>query len=79
MILSYLRALLTVHSLSPSLDMTITVTNDIPYGELAAQKLDLYVPAPSSSDRERSPIVCFVHGGAWRAYALLTVRLPFPS
>jgi len=47
--------------------MSIAITNDIPYGELAAQRLDLYIPATSSSERDRPPMICFVHGGAWRS------------
>ncbi len=35
---------------------------DIPYGESAREKLDLFLP-----DRENPPVLLFIHGGYWQA------------
>jgi acetyl esterase/lipase len=37
-----------------------TVINDIPYGTLAGQKLDVY-----PSQKANSPLIILIHGGAW--------------
>ncbi|KLO12241.1 alpha/beta-hydrolase [Schizopora paradoxa] len=56
---------------------------DVEYGSSSAQKLDLYWPSTLQGADEPSkakPLICFVHGGAWRAedksdHAGLAIRL----
>jgi acetyl esterase/lipase len=40
----------------------ITITNDLTYGPLERQKLDVYAPKNASN----APVLLFVHGGSWR-------------
>lgn len=42
----------------------LTVHKDLPYGEHARQKLDLYLP----KQRGIHPVLVFVHGGTWQKY-----------
>lgn len=41
---------------------SITITNDLAYGPLERQKLDVYAPKNASN----APVLLFVHGGSWR-------------
>lgn len=42
-----------------------SAVRDVPYGEHARQRLDLYRPAAPPSERPR-PVVVWIHGGGWR-------------
>lgn len=42
-----------------------TVKSDIPYGSLARQRLDIYVPA--HQDARQLPVVLFFYGGSWES------------
>lgn len=46
----------------PSLTYEGQISEDVPYGQLPRQKLDIYVP---NIDRETFPVVVFFHGGRW--------------
>ena len=41
---------------------------DVPYGSDPRQRMDVYLPTPSSSTASavRAPVVFMVHGGGWR-------------
>jgi len=47
---------------APSLTYDGQISADIPYGQHARQKLDIYVP---NIDQETFPVVVFFHGGRW--------------
>lgn len=44
-----------------------TLTPNIAYGELARQKLDIYIPTnkTTSNNKKLMPIVLFIYGGSW--------------
>ena len=50
-----------LNALAPSGDLTIT--NDIAYGQVPRQKLDIY--APKAPSPQRRPVVVFIYGGNW--------------
>jgi acetyl esterase/lipase len=41
----------------------LVITRDIPYGDTARQKLDIYVPKDA---KPNAPVVVFFYGGAWQ-------------
>lgn len=41
----------------------LTITRDIPYGDTARQKLDIYVPKDAAPN---APVIVFFYGGAWQ-------------
>jgi acetyl esterase/lipase len=47
---------------APSLAYDGQISEDISYGELPRQKLDIYLP---NIDQETFPVVVFFHGGRW--------------
>lgn len=47
---------------APALTYDGEISEDVPYGELTRQKLDIYVP---NIDQETFPVVVFFHGGRW--------------
>jgi acetyl esterase/lipase len=47
---------------APALTYDGQISEDVPYGELTRQKLDIYVP---NIDQETFPVVVFFHGGRW--------------
>ncbi len=46
----------------PSLTYDGQISEDVPYGQLLRQKLDIYVP---NIDQKTFPVVVFFHGGRW--------------
>ncbi len=42
----------------------ITITRDIPYGDKAKQRLDIYVPKNAG---QSAPVIVFFYGGAWQS------------
>jgi len=47
---------------APALTYDGEISEDVPYGELIRQKLDIYVP---NIDQETFPVVVFFHAGRW--------------
>lgn len=47
---------------APTLSYDGQIAKDLPYGQLAGQKLDIYVP---NMEQETFPVVVFFHGGRW--------------
>lgn len=57
----------TIRTMAATMAATTTTTahSDIAYGPGPLRSFDLHVPADHSGPPR--PLVCFVHGGAWRS------------
>ncbi len=63
--------LLVAGAASAAAEPAARITADIPYGDLARQKLDFYVPAEVRDD---APVLVFFYGGSWQRGAKENLR-----
>ena len=65
LLMSGCAQLLFVTANTSNLAFNGEIVEDVAYGNLTQQKLDIFIPEVSEQDATRFPVVVFIHGGRW--------------